>query len=138
MKIYTWIKRNQVSPFYWNADINEIAVYCNCKYKEIKDLILKNDKDALSIRFGVDETGLVYFWNGSINHTGVCNALNKFWILTGIYKFDDTIYTSNNRYSQKQLEKEAKTIEFINAFSQLLEFNENVHTLKLATSEIIF
>lgn len=139
LRIWGWLNKKSMEPSYWNSPIDEITIwiYPNDS-SELIEYIKDEDCTCESIRFGVDEHGLVFFWNGSINHTGVANALNRVWILTGIYKFDDKIYTSNNRYSQKQIDMESQSEEFKRAFEQLRDFNNSINEIRMANSILKF
>jgi len=100
----TTIERDEIQPFYWNTNVKSIDLFTfGSPY--LKKEILKKDPECKSLRFGVLPNGCVLWWNGSVNHTGVCNWIHQYWILTGIWKFDDDKFTSNNKYSFKQLEK---------------------------------
>jgi len=118
------VDRSEVRPFYWNTNLDEIELYTFAD-QSLQNLILKQDPDALSIRFGVLPNGSVIWWNGSVNHTGICDWLTDNWILTGIWKFGDDKFTSNNKYSLKQLEKEMETEEFQVALEHLRKFGIN-------------
>lgn len=118
------IDRSEIRPFYWNTNSTDIELYTFAD-QSLKQLILKQDPEALSIRFGVQPNGSVVWWNGSVNHTGVCDWLNNFWILTGIWKFDDDKFTSNNKYTLNQLKKECETEEFQLALYHLRNFGIN-------------
>ena len=129
----TSAKRNQVRPFYWNTNVDEISLFMLAD-PSVKHWVLREDPEAVSLRFGMRSDGAVFWWNGSVNHTGICDRLNTFWILTGIWKFDDTKFTSNNKYSMAQLERMLKDDdEFKAGLEHLRFFSKDINTIEFST-----
>jgi|GEM_PF-2405698 len=132
------LSENNVQSVYWHTLVKSIKIYKEATDSEIKKAIIEEDRTADCARFGVDENGDVFWWNGSVNHSGVATALQKMWILTGFWNFDKKVFLSNNKYSQKQLDSEAQTPEGKKTLDTLRNFSTNIRTIEMASAILRF
>lgn len=125
------LSEKNVQSVYWHTTVKSIKIYKEATDSEIQRAVIEEDRTADCARFGVDEDGEVFWWNGSVNHSGVATALQKMWILTGFWNFDKKVFLSNNKYSQKQLDAEANTTEMQNALIELRKFSSTIRVIEM-------
>jgi len=78
-----------------------VEIFKHPTYREVKDIATSEDNDEGSIRFGVDEQGILYGWIYQILHSDMEKHLDKKWTLRFEYtEGHDTVWTGSGTYAK--------------------------------------